>query len=97
MSSTLSTVPLIAAVVIAAVVWLVAAWSFFCMLRHVRNGPWYSLAMRWGWYSPSRVHEHIEPAGLPHYRRFMKAFVAFFAVFVFIMVYSVFLALSRHP
>ncbi len=60
----------------AVLLWIVAFYSFFSMLAHLRVG-WIKFLYSWGWWNPKRAHEFIEPAGMPHYHRLMKTITWF--------------------
>lgn len=76
----------------AVAVWVVAAWSFWGMLKNVRDGRWWRLLVNPAWWLPHRTEEFLEAEGMPHYRRLMKAIVSFLGlvlagiVFGFVMV-----------
>ena len=79
--------PVIGLILVAMGSWLVAAYSFFVMLGHVKGGRWFALIRKIGWWLPSRVHEYIEPAGLPHHARLIKAILVFIALILCAMIY----------
>jgi hypothetical protein len=79
--------PVIGLILVAMGVWLVAAYSFFVMLGHVKGGRWFALIWTFGWWLPSRAPDYIEPAGLPHHGRLMKAILIFIALILCAMVY----------
>lgn len=71
-------VPVVVMVAVAFAAWLIAAISFFAMFGHAKGG-WSKLVFSMDWWWPSRVADHVEPGGLKHHRRFLKAFGWFFA------------------
>ncbi len=82
--------PFIAIIAIALMIWVIAAYSFFNMLRHVRSGNWIKLLFQMGWWNPQKIDQFIDPPGIPHYRRLIKAILWFLIAVVCGIAYGAF-------
>jgi hypothetical protein len=82
--------PFVVIIVVAIVIWLVAAYSFLNMLLHVRGGNWFKLMFQYGWWSKNNISNYIDPPGIPHYRRLIRAVIYFLAAVGCGFVYVVF-------
>lgn len=72
------------------ILWLMIAYSLIRMLANVKRGGWSGLIEMGLLWQFGRVHEHLKPAGIRHYRRAMKCVVALFvgvlAVIIFMII-----------
>ncbi len=81
--------PFVVIIVVAIFFWLVAAYSFLNMLRHVRGGNWFRLMFQYGWWNKNKINNTIDPPGIPHYRRLITAIIFFLAAVASAFVYVI--------
>ncbi len=80
--------PFAAMMAVAVAAWCVAGYSMIGILSNVRGGRWFRLLFQFGWWDPRRADLYIEPAGMPHHRRLIKAVIWFFAAVFFALAYT---------
>ena len=81
--------PFIALIIIAMVIWVVAAYSFFNLLRHARGGKWHRLIFQFGWWNKDKVDQYIDPPGMSHYHRLTRAIFYFLVIVICAIAYAV--------
>ena len=75
-------VPFAVLMALAFAAWCVAGYSMFGVLSNARHGRWFRLLFQFGWWNPRTADQYIDPPGLPHRQRLLKAMIIFFvAVF----------------
>lgn len=78
----------VAIVTVAVAAWCVAAYSMIGVLVNARGGKWFRMLFQFGWWNPNRIHQYVEPPGVPHHKRLLRAMIWFFAALSCAMVYT---------
>ncbi len=76
-------------IAVAFAAWCVAFYSMLGILTNVRDGRWFRLLFQFGWWDPRRADQYIEPPGMLHHGRLLKAMIWFFAAVFCALIYGI--------